>query len=329
MNLDDFGSDNKTASAPKRDLFRRPPGARERDIIDDLFPPDDMMSSAIKARQWTSIGDGKFIAIPNSYDKLPAGMYKLAATSTHEVFVQIPVNVDSLILFDESAGLEIVKESEKFWTDSVRKKFTHHEYLHRRGFLLYGPAGSGKTSVVQLIVNDVIKRDGVVIFIENPNGVDGWLRTFRGVEPDRNVICLFEDIDAIVQNYGESAVLSLLDGENQINHVLNIATTNYPKKLDKRIIGRPRRFDRIIKVGMPSENIRKEYFIKKLKLSEDKAKKWARDTEKFSFAALADLVISVECLGNTYEDTITKLSKLQNDKFDEREFEPAVGFAAK
>jgi ATP-dependent 26S proteasome regulatory subunit len=54
--------------------------------------------------------------------------------------------------------------------------------------------------------------------------------------------------------------LSVLDGENQVDKVLNIATTNYPEKLDRRLVGRPRRFDRLIYIDMPNHVVRREYF---------------------------------------------------------------------
>ena len=57
----------------------------------------------------------------------------------------------------------------------------------------------------------------------------------RSIEPDTQIVCLFEDIDAYIGTYGEEEILSLLDGETQINKVLNVATTNYPRKLDQRI----------------------------------------------------------------------------------------------
>ncbi len=42
------------------------------------------------------------------------------------------------------------------------------------------------------------------------------------------MVCIFEDIDAIVQEHGEDELLALLDGEARIDYVLNVATTNYP-----------------------------------------------------------------------------------------------------
>ena len=44
------------------------------------------------------------------------------------------------------------------------------------------------------------------------------------------MICIFEDIDAIIQNYGDCVLLQWLDGHHQVDRVINLATTNYPER---------------------------------------------------------------------------------------------------
>ena len=144
----------------------------------------------------------------------------------------------------------------------------------------------------------------------HPAVFNDGLSQFRKVEPGRPIVCLFEDIDAIVDEHGEDEILTLLDGENQIDKVLNIATTNYPEKLDKRLVSRPRRFDRVLEIGMPSSAVRKMYFEKKLKVSDDEIGKWVTASEGFSFAACAELVISVCCFEKTFEESVETLKTM-------------------
>src|SRR5256885_610168 len=84
--------------------------------------------------------------------------------------------------------------------------------------------------------------------------------TAHKLEPARPVICLFEDIDAIIEVHGDSEFFLKLAASPEINTVINIATTNYPERLDRRIVSRPRRFDRIIKIEVPTAPIRETYF---------------------------------------------------------------------
>ena len=102
------------------------------------------------------------------------------------------------------------------------------------------------------VVHRIIKAGHVAVFCEHPGFLTRAMEVFRKIEPDRPVVCLFEDIDAIIEMHGDSELLQWLDGSHQINKVINIATTNYPERLDRRIVSRPRRFDRIIKIESPT-----------------------------------------------------------------------------
>ena len=124
-------------------------------------------------------------------------------------------------------------------------------------------------------------------------------------------------------------MLSLLDGETQINNVLNLATTNYPELLDKRIVSRPRRFDRRIKIGMPSADVRLQYFTHKVgkKVSKEEITKWVDATEGFSFAALTELVVLTKCLKNDFEKAIEDIKSLIDCKLSSDQYERSkVGF---
>ena len=190
---------------------------------------------------------------------------------------------------------------------------------------------SGKTCLVQQIIYDIVNADGLVFQCTNhPAVFNDGLSQFRKVEPNRPVVCLFEDIDAIVEEHGEDEILTLLDGENQIDRVLNIATTNYPEKLDRRLVARPRRFDRVLEIGMPAQAVRKMYFEKKLNVSEREIDKWVLATDGFSFAACAELVISVCCFEKKFEDAVEILKEMMTVQLHSRKYgvdTDKIGFA--
>jgi ATP-dependent 26S proteasome regulatory subunit len=120
--------------------------------------------------------------------------------------------------------------------------------------------------------------------------------------------------------------LSLLDGDAQIDRIVNLATTNYPEKLDKRIVNRPRRFDQVVKIGMPNEKVRRAYFLSKLlKASDDAIDEWVKLSEDFSFASMAEMVVGVCCLGQNLEETAERLKKLTITRPSSKE-DSEVGF---
>src|SRR6185369_5245482 len=125
------------------------------------------------------------------------------------------------------------KELKEFWEkeDSYRQAGV----TYKRGVLLYGPQGSGKTSISKIVVNDVIKRGGIAIDFKFPEHDVPALQFFRKAEPNRPLVVLMEDIDILVSDGNakkESDVLNILDGMFNIEKVIFLATTNHPEKLE-------------------------------------------------------------------------------------------------
>jgi hypothetical protein len=282
----------------------------------------------ITLTQWALVGNGEYMGVGPTKVALPPGIYCPFMTNKGVALKVIDIQVDELLELPDSLYAGIISEIDDFWTRG--DKFKEYGFLHRRGYLLYGPQGGGKTCVVQQVINRIIKAGDVVMICAHPVALVEALSTFRRIEPGRRVVCVFEDLDAIIRDHGEDRILALLDGENQIDRVLNIGTTNYPERLDRRIVARPRRFDRVIKVGMPSDEVRRMYLIKKLSVSGEDLDLWVKESKGFSFAALAEMVISVKCLGNTLEKTVTILREISKAKSSSDEFETAkLGFGKK
>ena len=141
-----------------------------------------------------------------------------------------------------------------------------------------------------------------------------------------------EDLDAIQQTYGEADMLALLDGDLQIDNVVFIATTNYPEKLDKRMVNRPSRFDIVRKISMPTPEARTVYLkARNPRIAKtDELLDWVDATNEFSIAHLKELIVSVEALGQGFDQTIERLrvmiDKQPSSTDDDKKTE--IGFMA-
>jgi SpoVK/Ycf46/Vps4 family AAA+-type ATPase len=320
MDLNDFG----TQAASN--------GARQGNEHRTFYPPPGYLANDVGNRpmQWKVVQAGVFEVCGVTSPQLPAAAYGCTLNQYGDVqLITRDLQVDDLIDFADSLPARILSEIENFW--ALGEQFLKHGYLHRRGYLLYGPQGSGKSSVVHQVVHRIIKAGHVAVFCEHPGFLTRAMEVFRKIEPDRPVVCLFEDIDAIIELHGDSELLQWLDGSHQINKVINIATTNYPERLDRRIVSRPRRFDRIIKIEAPTPSIRVAYLTRKLPdlLTNGQLEHWVQMTEGLSFAALAELVISVACLGNSLEETVNLLRMLDDQHLSSKDFDRSgnMGFA--
>ncbi len=269
--------------------------------------PDDALV------KWGDLGGDLYRAAGRTKDKLPAGVYRCGFDSTGSlIFSRAEVITDELVSLPDTASERVIESIEKFW--SSKERFAAKKQIFKRGILLWGPPGSGKTALIMQLIKDLIDKDGLVLYSSIPDLAEAALTQLRKVEPERHLICVLEDIDEIVTRFGEHALLSLLDGDTQIKNVVFLATTNYPDRLAKRIINRPSRFDEVIKVGMPSDIARKTYLRAKFtveELSDEQLAVWVIDTKGLSIAHLRELTVCVFCLGRDYSETITRLKDME------------------
>ncbi|VEU20710.1 DEKNAAC101533 [Brettanomyces naardenensis] len=129
---------------------------------------------------------------------------------------------------------------------------------YRRGYLLYGPPGSGKTSFIQALAGE-FDYNIAIMNISEHNLTDDRLAYLINNIPERTIL-LLEDIDAAFnqreqtneQGYKSgvtfSGLLNALDGVASAEEVLTFMTTNHPEKLDPALM-RPGRIDLKVFLG--------------------------------------------------------------------------------
>jgi len=260
-------------------------------------------------RMW-AVNGGNYFPCERTVPALPPGQYSIGRCEARGIyFIKKNVCLDELIILPDSASAEILAGIEHFWTQE--KTFRKFGFLWKRGVLLWGPAGSGKTSLVQLLSKKIVELGGFSVYVDHPEIDAKGLELLRRIEPTRPIVVMLEDIDAIVRRFNEATVLALFDGELQIDNVTYVATTNYPGRLDPRMINRPSRFDVVKKIGMPSDSSRRIYLQHKHPtLPQKTLDVWVNQTQGFSFAHLKEVIVAVECLGQKFDDVIERLTEM-------------------
>lgn len=257
--------------------------------------------------QWALGGNGKFMPVGSTAGRLPAGIYEPFTAPGMWGLELMSIASDGIYTLPDMATETVMREVNTFWVSEP--KYRDHNLLYKRGLLLWGPPGGGKTVTIKLLMNDLVKKDGIVVLTGNVSLTVLCLKAIRRIEPRRNLIVVFEDIDEIINYNGEASVLSMLDGENNVDNILHLATTNYPERLGARIINRPSRFDRRIYVGMPGSDARRVYLEKTTKngLPPEQLQAWVADTDGMSIAHLRELVAAVYCLDQPYVEVLERL----------------------
>lgn len=293
---------------------------------DKLSEPETQDVVNIKSvnKKW-AVSDNIFYGASEVVDGLPPGLYRCGVGQQIGPYLEkIQCDTDDLIEFKDSASEQVLEEIKNFWT--LEDNFKKYGFLHKRGVLLAGPPGSGKTATIQQLIKLVNEKyEGIAIYGQNPKYAAQCLQLVRRIEPKRPIIMMFEDFDSLINIHGEQEYLSLFDGESQVNNIVFIATSNYPEQLDKRFTDRPSRFDLIKQIDMPSFNVRKEYIkVKVPDLTDSELEVWAEASDGYSFAHIREMIILIKCYEKTLEEAKDRLDSMRTKKLNSAQFDDGI-----
>lgn len=262
---------------------------------------------------------------------LPNGYYTIRKDYTRGIFFRKKeVNLDRLVKLDSYPMYQmILKDIETFWESE--EEYIKRGRVYKRNMLLYSPPGMGKTSLINLLVEDLVcNRNGFVISLTDDNDILNFndaMSYIRAIMPRKPIIAIIEDIDNFIGEGADSKleteILNMLDGINKHSNILTIATTNYPENLTERYLKRPSRFNRKFSFSYPDEDLRREFLIK-INLPEDIDKidldKWVEKTEGWTVDYLKELSDSVFINGYSEEESFKEINDMiktnivKNDK---------------
>jgi len=181
--------------------------------------------------------------------------------------------------WDEIGGLEDVKQELR---EAVEWPIKNPEVFKRmgihppKGILLFGPPGCGKTLLARAVATE---SEANFITIKGPEVFSKWVgesekairEVFRKGRMSAPAVIFFDEFDSLVPRrglgYGDSGVservisqlLTEMDGVVALEDVVVMAATNRPDILDPAVL-RPGRFDRLIYVPHPDDEVRLTIF---------------------------------------------------------------------
>ena len=240
------------------------------------------------------------------YDKLPPGLYQVKYNNNAGLYCKnIDLKVDELYEFSDSITSSLLDEVSEFWNKS--ELYKENNLVHKRGILLCGSAGTGKTSYINMLSKELIDKGGIVFKVSSIRAFEYYVEFikygFRKIEKTTPVITIIEDIDQYMDI--ETELLDFLDGQFHLDHHVILATSNNTEDLPDTIL-RPSRLDLLIEVPNPSEKTRREYFEYK-KVDTEMINTLVEKSDNFSFADLKELYICVFVFGFTLEDSVDRI----------------------
>ncbi|CAH1712763.1 unnamed protein product [Aphis gossypii] len=177
---------------------------------------------------------------------------------------QKPRPLTSVVL-DDGISERILKDVQKF----ISKPYWYIErgIPYRRGYLLHGPPGCGKTSFIKALAGEL--QYGVCLLNLSERGLTDDRLNYLMTAAPQNTIILLEDVDAAFGGRHESkqvasaydglsrvtlsGLLNALDGAASSEARILFMTTNYIERLDAALI-RPGRVDSKEYIGHCSQS---------------------------------------------------------------------------
>ncbi|MFB6117784.1 CDC48 family AAA ATPase [Halosegnis sp.] len=201
-------------------------------------------------------------------------MKGITPSAMREVFVEVPD-----VTWADVGGLEETKERLREtiqWPLDYPEVFESMDLEAAKGVLMYGPPGTGKTLLAKAVANEA---ESNFISIKGPELLNKYVgesekgvrEVFEKARSNAPTVIFFDEIDAIAgqrgRNMGDSGVgervvsqlLTELDGLEELEDVVVVATTNRPDLIDSALL-RPGRLDRHVHVPVPDEEARRAIF---------------------------------------------------------------------
>jgi len=252
-----------------------------------------------------SVTDDQFRISHETEKELPAGTYKVGEDMSGLYFNKVTTVGDEMLSITDARLDPIIEEVSGFWESA--DKYASLGLLHKRGVLLESPPGTGKSVLMRKLSEDAVAKGAVVLLTTHPRTLTAALKQIRAVESSRPVMCLLDDLDNML--HSESSLISLLDGEDTVGNVLFVGATNYIERFPPRL-RRPGRFDTLLTVGQPPENVREAYFKSKMADADDaKIAELVRESKDFSFAKMKELLVSTQIFNR---DASTESQRLRS-----------------
>ncbi len=198
----------------------------------------------------------------------------ITPSALREVFVEVPD-----ITWNDVGGLEGTKERLREtiqWPLDYPEVFQAMDMNAAKGVMMFGPPGTGKTLLAKAVANEA---ESNFISIKGPELLNkfvgesekGVREVFEKARSNAPTVIFFDEIDSIATERGQqtsdsgvservvSQLLTELDGLEELEDVVVIATTNRPDLIDPALL-RPGRLDRHVHVPVPDEAGRKKIF---------------------------------------------------------------------
>jgi SpoVK/Ycf46/Vps4 family AAA+-type ATPase len=255
------------------------------------------------------------IGNPTLLPGLPPNIYTVNVNMAGEIsFVVKDVLTSKYIDLPTMVTASIISDIETFWKKETKSKFDKFGLVYKRGSIMHGEPGTGKTCTVFKVISSVVDMGGIAIYNPDPHAFSEAVKILHSIQGETPIVCVFEEFDRYCKG---SDFLSLLDGDLQVPSIYYLATTNHLDRIPNSIKNRPSRFAKVIEVGKPDDSAREAYIKSFFQdISNIDLKLWIKSTDGMVLDQIKDMIIGVECFGETLDSSKRKAATTAPEEKD-------------
>lgn len=187
-----------------------------------------------------------------TFKNLPAGIYSVEeklSLFTKEFYFENRNSTSNLVKINSGIFKEIYDHVMDFFNPETKQIYDDFKVKYKSASILYGSPGTGKTCLIQIITEELVKKIGAVCIYATPVEMC-ILAQYAREDESIPLVFILEEIDNYIDqnvfgnNKSIEMLLNFLDGFESVNNIYVLATTNHINKIGNNFKERPSRFER-------------------------------------------------------------------------------------
>jgi len=245
----------------------------------------------------------EFYKLASEIDNTSDQKLRISVTNKYSewtTYSRIPVRRLNTVYMDERVKQRVLEDINAFL--SSESEYDAFGIPYKKTYLLTGVPGSGKTSLIKALCNEIHYNLGIMSISRDMDNAT-IQNSFRNIDP--KTVLLLEDIDCLFEkrtsvetpSFTFSNLINILDGVLFKHGLIVFITTNHPEKLDPALL-RQGRTDLIVELNYPSKTEIEKLFRDMLGAKHYSTTQATTDAFKAFYAAIKDKQLPMSAIVN-------------------------------